>query len=1031
MLAVASQFAERFEQQIPLRSLRLGRYGPHLIDDDRRSQIEGEPKCSLGGGQTRLEIIRGPIAAAGLEPDRANRQIQIIQHLPQLPEPRLGEILRKDLISRVDFHGPRSQSPCRVQGFLKGLAQTSQLNSQLYMLHDGHLAWQRINNASHGNGEPDMMLWLPLLILSTQTAAPMEHRYAETIFKTDFDQESDLNYDGWPDHWTRLRGQGFPAYINIGIVDDPSHASQQSGCLRIDLDGSGGTAFSPPIDISPLFSYLFQGKLKTEGLQHDVAYFTVTFYDLQRNQKETYTSERVTDATVWKEVCIGPITPTHPDARLAVIGLHLVPTSRSDLTGAAMFDDIRFARLPHMTIESSQPFNLFSNPCDPEFVCTVSGTRQPNSTLLLELLNVEGEVLAADELELRSVGAGAARLADQAVLPVPAGAEDARHAGSVTWRPPVPDYGFYRVRATLRGDADVTLQQNATLAVVPDLNENNKGEFGWSLPRGDAPLAADKLLTLLHLANVSWVKYPVWYSPETEPSRGEQIAEFADQLSAHDISLVGVFDHPPEQVRKLFSNKEHLTVAESFLESDLWTPVIDPLMIRLSLKIQWWQLGADDDKSFIDYGGLEQKIRDLRAFLRQYGQRMRVGLAWNWLHEPPTAPNPPWDFLALTASPAFTSEELARYATEPHESDTTNWSTMWPLDHDHYTVQTRAQDLVLRMVSAKVNGVEAAFIADPFDDSRGLLNDDGTPQELLLPWCITSRIVGGAKYLGSLQLPHGSHNYVFCRDNQAVMVVWNDEPVTESLYLGDNVVEIDPWGRHTDLSVPGKQLGQKQVVQVGPTPVFVTGLNLAVTRWRLGFSFEPSELESVFTRQQEARFCFHNTFRQGVGGTIRLNVPNVWDISNTHLRFKLAADDQLDQDFNIVLHSNASSGAQPIRVDFDVISDKEYRFSVYRQIQVGYGDIVVELNTWLDDAGNLVVEQHLINHTEKKLNFNCYLFAPGRRRMRMQVFDIGSGRVTHTFKLQNGAQLLGQTIWLRVEELGGTRLMNYHVVAEP
>ena len=64
------------------------------------------------------------------------------------------------------------------------------------------------------------------------------------------------------------------------------------------------------------------------------------------------------------------------------------------------------------------------------------------------------------------------------------------------------------------------------------------------------------------------------------------------------------------------------------------------------------------------------------------------------------------------------------------------------------------------------------------------------------------------------------------------------------------------------------------------------------------------------------------------------------------------------------------------------------------------------------------------------MDFNCYLFAPGRRRMRMQVFDIGPGRVTHTFALQNGRELLGETLWLRVEQLGGDRLLNYHVVAE-
>ncbi len=879
-----------------------------------------------------------------------------------------------------------------------------------------------------------MLIWLPALILSAQPSAPMERRYAEPVYKIDFGSDSDVNYDGWPDEWTRLRGQGFPPYIRIGIADDPSHASQQGRCLRIDLDGSGGTAFSPPIEISPLFSYLFQGKLKTEGLSHDVAYFTVTFFDAERNQKETFTSQKFSDALAWQEVQIGPLTPAHSDARFAVIGLHLVPTQRSDLTGAAMFDDLVFSRLPLMTIESPRLFNLFSQPGDVEFKCTVSGTRQPNSTILFELLDVSGQIIASERLQLTSMDDLIAEAMAEGVrqfLPIPAGAENARHAGSVSWSPPVPDFGFYQVRASLCGDAQVALQHCVSLAVVADLDLRHHGEFGWSLPSGNHPLSEDRLMPLLGLANVSWLKYPIWYSADDEAERGDRIAAFADQLSAQGIAMVGVFDHPPEQIREKFSNKEHLTVAEVFMQPDLWAPVLDPLLIRLSLKIQWWQLGADTDESFIDYAGLEKRIREIRLHMRRFGQRTRLGLPWNWLHETPAGGEElSWDFLAMSESSPLTSDELTRYAARPRVPGVSQWITLWPLDRHKYDVEIRARDLVQRMVAARIQEVQAVFLGNPFDETRGVLSADGTPGELFLPWCVTSRIVSGADYLGSLQLPNGSHNHVFARDDQAMMVVWNESPTTETLYLGENVIQIDPWGRRLDVTrpVPG---GVEQVLQVGTLPVFVTGMNLAVTRWMLEFSFEPHELLSVFTHPQELRYRFRDTFQQGVGGTVRIHVPDVWDISSSQLRFKLATDEELDRDLEVSLQSNASSGTQKIRVDFDVIADREYHFSIYRQIRVGFPDVAVELDTWLDDNGRLVLEQHLINRTETRMNFNCYLFAPGRRRMRMQVFEIGPGRVTHTFKLLDGEELLGKTLWLRVEELGGNRLMNYQVVAQP
>ena len=128
-----------------------------------------------------------------------------------------------------------------------------------------------------------MYYWLTVLILSAHSPAPMEYRGAEAIFATGFEQDADTNFDAWPDEWTRRRSEGFPQYLRIAIADDPD--DKTSRCLRIELDGGAATIYSPPIEINPLFSYLLQGKLKTEQLQHDVAYYSVTFFDSEAGTK--------------------------------------------------------------------------------------------------------------------------------------------------------------------------------------------------------------------------------------------------------------------------------------------------------------------------------------------------------------------------------------------------------------------------------------------------------------------------------------------------------------------------------------------------------------------------------------------------------------------------------------------------------------------------------------------------------------------------------------------------------------------------
>ena len=71
-------------------------------------------------------------------------------------------------------------------------------------------------------------------------------------------------------------------------------------------------------------------------------------------------------------------------------------------------------------------------------------------------------------------------------------------------------------------------------------------------------------------------------------------------------------------------------------------------------------------------------------------------------------------------------------------------------------------------------GAKAIIVSDPFNDENGLMRASGMPAELLLPWRTTAAMLGGAEYLGQMQLPGGSENRIFLRpDGQVVMVVWN------------------------------------------------------------------------------------------------------------------------------------------------------------------------------------------------------------------------------------------------------------------
>ncbi len=885
------------------------------------------------------------------------------------------------------------------------------------------------------HAEFTMHLWFPVLILSAQTAAPIDQQYAEAVYETRFEQErEDLNYDGWPDDWTRRKGRGYPLYVKIAIAEDLRPRPTGSHCLQIELDGGSAAAFSPPIKISPLYSYVFEGFLRTRNLKHNSAHFSVTFYDQKHQKQQTLVSSEYREVPDWTKVRIGPLMPAHREAAFAVIGLHVTAHDRADLEGVVQFDDLQLARFPRMNAVTNGDFNVFYDPNDVEVTCSLSGIQRPDPLVHFELLDVDGLRLANSEVHVNGSGPGEASAwlsfvdADSRSLGEIQG--QGGFAGTATWKPPIPGRGFYRVRVSMRGESDNQLTRTISLAVLNKSDNRPAGEFGWSLPGGQDPLPVNQLFGLLSQVGINWVKFPVWYDDQNKHV-ADQIAWFADRLSTQGIEMVGMLDCPPESVRTKFGDKLNLTIAEVFLEPEIWHHALDPIMIRLSLKVQWWQLGRDEEESFIDFPGLERVVQDVRSHIEQFGQKTRMGLAWRWVRAVPESEQPAWNFVSLTEELPFTSAELKRYLDDEGDVKSARWLTLKPLSRGTYDAQSRAHDLVLRMLEAKVHRRAAIFVSDPFDAQHGLMNRDGTPDELLLPWVVTARTLGGAEYLGSFVLPNGSHNHVFARDDEAVMVVWNDKPTTEVLYLGDKVQLVDLWGREMPTSEVEDDGVLKQQLAVGPLPVFVTGMDRAIARWRLGFAFDKTQLASVFGRPQTSIVRFRNTFPRGLGGSLTLHVPDVWELSYRSANFKLATEEEREQPFEIALQTVASSGVQRVRIDFDITSDRRYRFSVYRDLQVGLGDVVVELHTWLNEDGKLVVEQHLSNDSAQRLSLNCTLFVPGRRRQRLQVYELGRTEVTNIYVLPNGQELMGKTLWLRAEEMNGPRVLNYQVVAEP
>ena len=188
-----------------------------------------------------------------------------------------------------------------------------------------------------------------------------------------------------------------------------------------------------------------------------------------------------------------------------------------------------------------------------------------------------------------------------------------------------------------------------------DFPAGSDGEFGWSLPRGEAPLSLRSLGQLAGHVGIHWLKFPVWYD-EQSASRGEDLARFAERLSSQHVRLIGVLDAPPKSIKDYFDDTETLPIASVFVDPAVWRPALDPILTRLSLAVRWWQLGADRDTSFAGLPELETKLGQVRDELNRFGHDLDLGLSWRSVDEMP--PAKACSFLALTARPEPTAEEL-------------------------------------------------------------------------------------------------------------------------------------------------------------------------------------------------------------------------------------------------------------------------------------------------------------------------------------------------------------------------------------
>ncbi len=894
---------------------------------------------------------------------------------------------------------------------------------------------------------------------------PRLTRSGGTIFRALFDSGSDaLDGDRWPDYWTRKggsdRGIVFPAYLDISIAESRNPFGNYA--LRMNMEGGAAAVFSPKIRVRRGMSYTVSAYVDAEGIVFDDVFIMLAFYGKKVELPiKTVISEKVKSTGGWRRLEIGPIVADAEDVDSVAVGLLTIHGARQDYGAQVDFANIEINESPTVTLSMQDEHHLFFDHKNIDVRCRLNGIDPAQHTVDFVLEDPFGRVIGRREVDMM-IGS---RPAAQFVLTN----EDDWNVfqGVAVWQKlPIAGPGFYRLKVATPDSFQKSLKlpegvffrdplldaEPLTLVVMESGFFVPNGEFGWNLD-GWTLEDIQKMQGILRQSGVSRLKIPAWYTGQDStgaPSEQRRLlSEICDSLALNQVRIVGLLSPIPEEVQKEIKLGPVNAASLFSLNVDAWTAPLQPTLQELSLLVKDWQWTTDEDRSIADIPGFAEHFETFRKSFDRNDFDFGTGFAWDWNNPlpeqfshpappaespvepasppatepaaegvspaPPTTllrsiPRPVNEFVVLSTAFPLTHDELEHYLGQTAQSKIRRFVSLMPLPQQDYPLEDRILDFVRRMVIAKSASAEAIFLARPVSDQTGVLRSNGTPSELFLPWRTTSNLISGKRFLGSVNLPQKSRNYNFALGGgSTVMVVWNDhgtrdKPVLETLYLGEEPVFVDVWGK----KIEPEQEGREQTVPVTAMPLFVTGVDSNVTRFRLAFQLGSKQIDSFPNRPNNIPFTFRNDTGFPVSAQISASGPNPghWTVSPPVQTLALEPGASGSGQFEIRLSERANTGKRPIRIDIQVQGAEPREFTVYDEINIGEAEAFMEFSSRMNRAGNIEITQAFINNGDKEYTYSCRLIVPRCPYQTATITRQSFGRVEHIYTIPRGQQLL-------------------------
>lgn len=920
-----------------------------------------------------------------------------------------------------------------------------------------------------------LFLGLILYALAVASTHADDNSMAESIAEWDFGAREDVRRDGWPDSWIRRTGPDYPKFLPIAIhqnarsaddlvgiesfrrISSQFHVSWQQSkwpwqvipekvppaidtflertllnpYLRIQMDGGSAEITSPvvPIDIHSM--YFMTASIHSDSTDYE-AVVKLRFLNSSRKVLFEMPSKTYSGKTAWSSASTDSQYPFRDDLAFVQVVFQVLPKSIKAYRGDFGLDAIRIFRTPRLSLSADKPLAYYRQGEEVVVRCTASGMSSDQSKIELSLIDHTGREVNSVKMDLVRQEAQQNRVVSKGESETKTGLKS-YWDGSCEWRLTDLPPGYYEIRTQLSKGKSGVFKLDEQFVVLPeDIPRKSDSRFGWTMSTkrkdGLETIDTSRLVEILRHGHVGRIKIPIWFDSQDTISSKSAI-ERVDRIQLSGVGCVGVIASPPVSLHSKFARLIPNETGSALEDSLLVTSFLEPVMRPMCARISDFQIGWDHEIDFISNPRITQALNSIKNLAGRYGQETQLIAARSPMFStPPVTTIDRWQLYSTQPLTAVETESLVGKNGESEKSSRVPWMSITPIHAQDYSLSVRVQDLVSRMVlSTKDPGTHGttAWVSNPADPEVGMLDSDGGPREMFLPFRSTAAALSGMRLIGSLPNQLIGENHLIANGDLARLIVWSARPMHAKLYLGEDVSARDIWGRSVPVETLKTENGPEQRIAIDKWPIIIDGIDVRVARWRMGVGLQETRIDPLVGKTQEMKVRFANPLSVPVVGKVKVIAPFLM-ASETTSGFEIEGNTSDVINVPIQIRPDANTTAASVKLKFSIQGDKPVTFVVDQEMQVGTSDFEFEPRYEFDAEDRLRLFIEVINHESNPLNFDCLLLIPDRARERTQIAGL-KDRVTKLIVLENASDLIGKTLWLRCEQIATNRILNYRI----